>query len=120
MLEGVALEMRLNLDILERSGGAVNELRAIGGGAKSRTWTQLKADVMGKPVAVMGVTEAGCLGAAMLAAAADTGRNLLELADKWVTPLEIITPRREQSAFYDNKFEAYKKLYPAIKELSKT
>ena len=119
LLEGVAMEMRLNLDILEHSGGVVDELRAIGGGAKSRSWTQLKADVMGKPIAVMDVTEAGCLGVAMLAAAKDMGRNLVELTDEWVTPLEVITPRKQQSEFYNKQFETYKKLYPAIKGIGK-
>ncbi|NIQ06359.1 MAG: hypothetical protein GWO20_11745, partial [Candidatus Korarchaeota archaeon] len=44
LLEGVAFEMRLNLEILENSGYKINELRSVGGGAKSAIWTQLKAD----------------------------------------------------------------------------
>jgi len=50
LLEGVALEMRLNVDILEQAGLHVREFRAIGGGARSGALTQLKADVLGRPI----------------------------------------------------------------------
>ncbi|MEX0680215.1 MAG: FGGY-family carbohydrate kinase, partial [Balneolales bacterium] len=50
LLEGVAFEMRLNLEILGNSGYQISEFRAVGGGAKSETWTQLKADVMDKKI----------------------------------------------------------------------
>ena len=40
-LEGVALEMRLNVDILEQAGLDIREFRAIGGGARSTVLTQL-------------------------------------------------------------------------------
>jgi chorismate synthase len=51
----------------------VAELRAIGGGARSAFWTQLKADVLGRPIVTLNVTEAGCLGAAMLSVQAIKG-----------------------------------------------
>ena len=73
LLEGVALEMRQNVELLARAGLVVREFRAIGGGAKSVALTQLKADVLGRPVTTLAVTEAACLGAAMLACAGHTG-----------------------------------------------
>ena len=65
LLEGVAFEMRLNLSILESSGIIIDELRAIGGGAKNPVLLQLKADVLGKPITKVEVTEAASLGAAI-------------------------------------------------------
>jgi xylulokinase len=115
LLEGVAFEMRLNLDILERTGCEVRELRAIGGGAKSETWTQLKADVIGKPITVLDVTEAGCLGAAMLAAAADTGEPVAELAARWSRPVGVKQPRNEFVQHYSTKFDEYRRVYPAVR-----
>ncbi|MEA2012185.1 MAG: FGGY-family carbohydrate kinase, partial [Verrucomicrobiota bacterium] len=76
LLEGVAFEMRLNIDILNASNIKIKELRAIGGGAKSSIWTQLKADVLNKPIVNVKVTEAGCLGAAALAFAAETKNDI--------------------------------------------
>jgi xylulokinase len=118
MLEGVALEMRLNLDILERSGCHVRELRAIGGGARSAFWTQLKADVIGKPVTALHESEAGCLGAAMLAFAADTESSVLALADSWVQPAQTFHPDPDRIDFYVRRFGDYVRLYPAIRELN--
>ena len=69
LLEGVAFEIKLNLDILKESGYEVKELRVIGGGARSRRHVQLKADVIGMPITILDVTEAGCMGVAMLAKA---------------------------------------------------
>ncbi|MFH1616017.1 MAG: FGGY-family carbohydrate kinase [Planctomycetota bacterium] len=116
LLEGVALEMRLNLDILEQSGCKVDELRAIGGGAKSHIWNQLKADVIGKKIAVPDITEAGCFGVAMLAYAADTRLSVKNIAKDWIKPVSVILPRPEYQKIYDLKFEKYKHLYPALKQ----
>ncbi|MBN2410209.1 hypothetical protein JXQ31_00870 [candidate division KSB1 bacterium] len=115
LLEGVAFEMRLNMDILEKSGCNIEELRAIGGGAKSAIWTQLKADVTGKKITTLNITEAGCLGVAMLACSAYTGVPVRELAEKWVKPQSVLYPRNQNRALYDERFVQYKKLYSAVK-----
>jgi xylulokinase len=117
LLEGVAMEMKLNLDILEKSGIVIDELRAIGGGAKNRDWTQLKADIMNKPITTVKITEAGCLGAAALAFAADTGKTPQDCAQSWVRTGETIQPNPQNAAIYAEKFESYRKLYPALKAL---
>lgn len=117
LLEGVAFEMRLNLEILNRSGVEVSELIAVGGGARSRRWTQLKADVMNRPIATVEVTEAGCLGAAMLVRAADIGENLADIAREWVRVTDTIEPNPDSAAIYERRFPTYVKLYPTLKTL---
>jgi xylulokinase len=117
LLEGVALEMRLNLDILEKSGCRIDELRIIGGGAKSDILNQLKADVLGKKITVMDVTEAGCMGAAMLAKAAEDNRGIRDIAKGWCRPVNQIKPNKEFSDIYQRKFKQYKNLYLNIKSL---
>lgn len=117
LLEGVAFEMRLNLDILDKSGYEIDELRAIGGGAKSAKWTQLKADVTGKKITTLDVTEAGCLGVAMLARAADTGESIRELASKWVRPLSTVYPQAEYKQWYDERFKLYLTLYDNVRQI---
>lgn len=115
LLEGVALEMRLNLEILRESGCEIHELRAIGGGAKSEFWTQLKADVIGRPITTLNVTEAGCLGVAMLACAAETGQPLAQLARQWVRPQITVQPRTD----YTVQFARYRELHPQLHNLMK-
>jgi xylulokinase len=115
LLEGVAFEIKLNLDILKQSGYEVKELRVIGGGARSRKHIQLKADVLGMPITILDVTEAGCMGVAMLAKAFYTKQNVGDIAKKWVKPVSKVEPKLQDH--YNTKFELYKKLYPALKKL---
>ena len=115
LLEGVAFEIKLNLDILRESGYEVKELRVIGGGARSQRHVQLKADVIGMPITILDVTEAGCMGVAMLAKAYATGEKVGKIAAEWVKPVSKVEPKLKEH--YDNKFNTYKKLYPALKSL---
>lgn len=117
LLEGVAFEMRLNLSILEESGIFIDELRAIGGGAKSKIWTQLKANVINKPITTVTVTEAGCLGVAILAKTAVNGIPVNIIVNDWVKTSETIFPQSEFAGHYKKQFKEYLKLYPAIKSI---
>ena|GEM_PF-6339290 len=67
ILEGIAYELKVNIASFQRARIPVRALRAIGGGSRSDTWMQLKADILGIPIERTSVTEAGCLGAAFLA-----------------------------------------------------
>jgi xylulokinase len=116
LVEGVAFEMRLNVDILEQAGLRVREFRAIGGGARSAALTQLKADVLGRPITTLAVTEAGCLGVAMLACAADTGARPQELAETWVRTESVVEPEARRAAAYEERFRAYRELYPMVRQ----
>ena len=118
LLEGVALEMRLNVDILERAGLRIDEFRAIGGGAKNPTLTQLKADVLNRPITTLAVTEAGCLGVAMLACAAHAGAKPQELVGTWVKTTSVVDPDPRRARHYEERFAAYQALYPAMRELN--
>lgn len=113
LLEGVAFEIRLNLEILEQSGCPVSELRIMGGGARSLKHVHLKADVIGMPITVLDVTEAGCMGVAMLARSYYTKDPVEKIAGEWIKPVARIEPSR--SDHYNQKFQQYKKLYPMLK-----
>lgn len=120
LLEGVAFEMRMNLDILKRAGIHIRELRAIGGGARSRRWTQLKADVLNTPITTVKLTEAGCFGAAMLAKAADTGESISTVVKEWVQTEHVVQPNAANAETYEKLFPTYLNLYPAIRSLYKS
>lgn len=117
LLEGVAFEMRLNLSILEKSGIVIDELRAIGGGGKSKVWNQLKANVLNKPITTVSVTEAGCFGVAMLAKSAITGISIEAIVTEWVKTSQTIFPQEEFAEHYEKQFRTYLKLYPALKSI---
>ncbi|MCX6225273.1 MAG: FGGY-family carbohydrate kinase, partial [Bacteroidia bacterium] len=87
----------------------------IGGGDRSPIHIQLKADVTGMPITILDVTEAGCMGVAMLAKAAFTNQQVSDIVKKWVRPVSTVEPKLQNH--YQAKFEIYKNLYPALKQL---
>jgi len=70
LMEGITYEVLYNLDCLSTVGVQVDTLRAVGGGAKSDLWMQMKADIMNRKIETLHVSEAGTLGAAILAGVA--------------------------------------------------
>lgn len=68
ILESAGYELRLFLELLRGQGCETNRIAAIGGGAKSAFWTQLRADITGRALVVPAVSEAASTGAALLAA----------------------------------------------------
>ena len=119
LLEGVTFEMKLNVELLDECGVRIDELRPIGGGAKSPFWMQLKADVFNRPVVGLDVTEAACLSMAMLGGVACREFDSLEEAvEATVRPRRTFEPDGSRSSFYDERFQLYKELYPALKGLA--
>jgi xylulokinase len=70
LLEGVAFMLRRNLEIIEKAGIQIQEIRSTGGGARSALWNQIKADVCGRPVVTLANEETGLLGDSILAGVA--------------------------------------------------
>ncbi|MGH7495461.1 MAG: xylulokinase [bacterium] len=66
-MEGATFGLRYGLEVLNRHGITQNNIRLVGGGAKSRIWRQIVADVFNCPVICPITQEAGALGAALQA-----------------------------------------------------
>ena len=120
LLEGVALEMKLNLQLMEKSGMRIDTLIATGGGTRNKAWTRLKADVLNKRIMVRDIKEAGCYGAAMLACSAFEKVPVEQLLRKNQVESEVFIPNAINAVHYDAKFETYKQLYPTLKSFWKT
>jgi xylulokinase len=119
ILEGLTHELRVNLDLLRAGGVVIDELRAIGGGARSPLWVQLKADITGIPVAVPRVTEAACWGAAILAGVGAGGfASAAEAAEATVRLDRYVYPDSERRAIYEQRHALYREVYPAIAAIS--
>ena len=118
IMEGVCYEIRLNQEVLQECGIELAPLHATGGGAKSRTWMQMKADVLNVPVTAMETSEAGSTGSAMLVGVAvGAFANLDQAAKAMVRPRETFHPRPEIHAKYEAVYQRYKQLYSAIRPL---
>lgn len=115
IIEGLTYELRLNLDLLRAGGVHIDVLRAIGGGARSKSWLQLKADITGIPVMTPRITEAAAFGAALLAGAGvGLYASAAEAAVRFLQLTETYTPDPERHAAYSRLFELYRGLYPAV------
>jgi xylulokinase len=118
VIEGLAHAVRHLLELAEAVGGARAEvLRVCGGGARSRLVNQVKADVLQRPVEMLTATEAGTLGAAMLAGIGlGLFRDPAEAAGRMVRPARRILPDPALGAGYDAAHRRYRALYPALRE----
>ncbi len=115
IIEGLTYELRINLDLLKEGQVAINELRAIGGGARSGLWLQVKADVTGIPVVAPKVTEAACWGAALLAGVgAGCFPSAVQAAERTVRLGRRIEPDAERMKRYQTRYEIYRDIYPAV------
>jgi ribulose kinase len=116
--EATAFGTRHILEDLQAHGFAVGRLFAGGGGAKSRLWLQIHADILGRPIHVPKDSEACALGSAMIAAV-HCGHypNLNAAAKEMVQIAGVIEPRQQNKSSYDAYYARYLATYPALKEL---
>jgi xylulokinase len=118
ILEGLTFELRTNLELLKSAGIRLDELHTVGGGARSGLWLQLKADICQIRLRVPQVTEAACLGAAILASvAAGTYPNVSAAVSDAVSFDRTVEPTSASSAAYENRYQLYVKLYPTLAPL---
>jgi sugar (pentulose or hexulose) kinase len=104
---------------MEKAGIALRELRAIGGGAKSPRWLQTKADIFGKPVIAMDVSEAACLGVAILAGVAIKAFSSIEEGVTRMVRIEsAYEPDMAQHERYMERAQHFARIYPTLMELN--
>lgn len=116
VFEGVALSARLLLAALEASSmRRADCLLCGGGGFRSDVWTQIRADVLGRPLKRLAVPDAGLVGAAAIAAVAarvhsdlDSALSQIVIHDRTFEPDPTRTER------YDALFALYRPAYEAL------
>ena len=121
IMEAVGFIVRRNIEVIEGLGVSVNEVRALGGGARSRVWKQMEADIIGRPVLTTTNEEAATLGAAILAGkAVGLYSSVEEAAEKMIQIKKRFEPASVNRAVYDDTFGTYVKLYEALCPLFET
>ncbi len=114
--QGAVLEMMVNFKALSEAQLAPHTINAIGGGARSRKWLQMRADALGVPINQMDVAEAGCAGAAVLAGAGSgIFADATEAVSVFARVAALIEPRRERAGEWEELFERYNGIYEALK-----
>ena len=116
ILEGLAYEQALGIRRLNEIGVPISQLTAVGGGARSERWMQIKADITGLPVTIIHTSEAASLGVAMLAGwATGVYDSLEEAAALLIKPRMTYTPRADREAHYQRQLSIYSDLYHALR-----
>ena len=120
ILEGIAYEMRLNLELLNKAKIKPRRLIATGGGANSNVWLQIKADILNLPIVVLNNNEAGSRGCAIMAGVScGIYKTVEEGIASMVRRKYTFKPNKENHKKYNEIYEKYKKLYKNVKEILK-
>lgn len=116
ILEGVSMGLKDSLKILTSMNIPIQEVRVIGGGAKSNLWLSILASIFGTPVHKINTDQGGALGAAILAAVGYGAYESVESAcSQIVKTVECIHPTEAEISLYTKKYTAYQSLYAALK-----
>jgi len=117
VMEGVVFSMLDSLQIIRELDVGVNEVRAIGGGARSPLWRQIQADIYRLPIKRTVAEEGPAYGAALLAGVASNIYKDVEEACSLIALRDEITqPDESRSDLYAHYYEVYKSLYPNTKD----
>ncbi len=112
LLEGSAHAVRDITTQLQSMGMELREIRVMGGGAKSRLWNQIKADVTGLPVNVPEITETTALGAAFVALVGIGAYSTLSEASEYIVKIrQSIDPNPALQPAYMESYERYRQTY---------
>ncbi|MBR3715343.1 MAG: xylulokinase [Clostridia bacterium] len=117
VLEGVAFVLKENMDIVSAAGVNITHSTLCGGGARSRLWRKILANTLNIPLEIPTTEEGPGYGGAILAmVASGEYENLSECAKKFVKIRETVYPDPDIAARYEEKYQKFKKLYPALKD----
>lgn len=118
VLEGVAFALRDSLEVARSLGIEVTHTKICGGGAKSPLWKKILANVLGIRVDVPENEEGPSMGGAMLAAVScGEYQSVEEAAQAIVKIKEVIEPEPELTALYEERYQQFRKIYPACRQL---
>jgi xylulokinase len=123
LLEGCAFAMRDVADRLRDLGVVTDTLLLLGGGARSRVWTQMRVDILGLPAMVPDRVDTSPVGAAMLAAVAGGVIPDLHSAVELVRREQRgsrIEPCAEHAGPYDEAYWRYRRLFDALRPIFNT
>lgn len=118
VLEGVAFGLRDSLEVARSLGIQIERTKICGGGAKSLLWEKIIANVLNLKVDVIESEEGPALGGAILAAVGCGEYPDVETAAKQlVHVIDTVEPEEEVVSKYEERYQKFRKIYPAVKEL---
>ena len=118
VLEGVVFGLRDSFEVAKSLGIQIDRTKICGGGAKSPLWRQMVADILNVKVDIPESEEGPAMGGAMLAAVAcGEYASVEEAAAKIVKVVDTVEPIPENAQRYEERYQQFRKIYPAVKAL---
>lgn len=121
ILEGATFYLRECIDSLPATKIDIQDFRVVGGGSKSDLWIQISADILERPFIRPVITEAGALGAAIMAG---TGCGIFSSfqdgVDAMVRLDKTFEPNPRKHELYQKRFEQYKQAWPLLQDYLRT
>jgi len=121
VLEGVAFSLRDSFEIFREMNVPVESIRLGGGGARSKLWRQIQADIYRHAVDIVQAEEGAAYGAALLAG---VGGGLWKSVDDAcadvVRVVDRIEPNPAAVKVLDPLYRSYRELYPALRKVFNT
>jgi len=120
VLEGVSFALRQNLDIIRSLGVEVRTSKICGGGATNRLWLSILASILDVKLEIPVLEHGGVLGAAMLAAESSLNREEYgKMRDEFYKVASTVEPDSALVPYYNENYNKYLRIYPAVKECLK-
>jgi xylulokinase len=116
-LEAVAFGFRHHMEVFEELGQSVRRVVASDGGAASRVWMQIAADVLGQPIELLAGHPGSCLGAAYVAGVAVGAFSGWDDIARYVRPAGVVAPDPANAGRYARQYELYRELYDRLQPL---
>ena len=118
VLEGVAFAIRDSFEVARSLGIRIERSKICGGGAKSPLWKTIMANILNIKLDVPASEQGPGMGGAMLAmAACGLYPSVKAACEKLVTVQETVTPDPEIAKRYEARYQQFKRLYPALKDI---
>jgi len=121
ILEGVTYSLKDSFTIFDEMKVPVERIRLGGGGARSKLWRQIQADVYAHEVELLEAEEGAAYGAAILAGVgASVWKNVDEACDAVVRVSGRVQANAKDSALMQKNYGTYRRLYPALRSATET
>lgn len=118
VLEGVAFALRDSFEVARKLGLNIKRSKICGGGAKSKLWKTIIANVLNIEIEEIENEQGPALGGAILAAVGcGEFKNVEEAAEKIVKIKGTVKPQPDLVAKYEERYKKFKNIYPTVKEL---
>ncbi|MBL4934609.1 xylulokinase [Clostridium sp. YIM B02515] len=117
ILEGVAFGLKDSLELVRNLNIPINEVRVSGGGAKSKLWRQILADIFETRIDMINSVDGPSYGAAILAAVgAGKFDSVNEACSKLIKVTESVYPNKMNIDKYERMYRVYSSLYSRLKD----